>query len=105
MEFLRKYWHKAVHLGLPLPHAYDPVEKLPSFRLLAAYVSFFAALVSTAYLHFDATAVAGTLAAISMYVLSMTFYLIKKLSGAKIDLSAKKFELSNNDVANSMPKE
>lgn len=95
IDTIRKYWNKAVHLGLPFPHAYDPVEKLPSFRLFAAYISFIIAAVSVLWLHYDASAVAGTVAAIAFYALCMTFYLIKKLTGAKINFSEKKLELSN----------
>lgn len=98
---IRHYWKKAVHLGIPFPHAYDPVEKLPSFRLFGAYVSFVVAVGSVLWLHYDASAIAGSVAAISLYALCMTFYLIKKLTGAKIDFSAKKLELNNDKKSES----
>lgn len=94
MNFLQKYWEKAINLGLPLPHAYDPVEKIPSFRLLSAYISFLLTICSIVYLHIIDPH-SGTLAALGLWTLAMVFYLLKKLSSAKIDFAEKKFEVNS----------
>jgi hypothetical protein len=91
---LKNVFKLAIESGLPLPHAYDPVPKEPSFRLLCAYISFVLATVSVVALHFVPVSIA-TWTAIGFYALCMIFYMLKKLSKAKVDLDDRSFELNS----------
>lgn len=86
----------ALQQGLKLPHAYDPVPKQPSFRLLTAYISFVLATASVVALHIWDSLFVATCTAICFFVINMIFYMLKKLSSAKIDLDDKSIELSDN---------
>lgn len=83
--------------GLKLPHAYDPTVKRPSFRLLAAYISFLLACASTIVLHFDVSLVVANIMTLLFFVLCMVFYMLKKLNNAKIDLDDRSVELNSED--------
>lgn len=94
LDRLKQAFKLAIDAGLPLPHAYDPVPKEPSFRLLCAYISFVVATVSVVALHFAPVSIA-TWTAIGFYALCMLFYMLKKLSKAKIDLDDRSIELDS----------
>lgn len=94
---LKQAINLAISAGLPLPHAYDPVAKQASFRLLTAYISFLVAVGSIVSLHVWPSLLSATITSISFYGLCMIFYMLKKLTGAKIDLDDKKIELSNDN--------
>ena len=86
-----------IERGLPLPHAYDPVPKEPSFRLLAAYVSFVIASISVITLHIWPQTSVATWTAIGYFTLCMVFYMLKKLTSAKIDLDDREISLSSEE--------
>ena len=85
---------KIAELGLKLPHAYDPVTKQASFRLLIAYISFILATGSVLALHFHPELLIATSVSIGFFSLCMIFYMLKKLQSAKIDLDDKEISLN-----------
>jgi hypothetical protein len=87
---------KIAENGLRLPHAYDYETKKPSFRLLAAYTSFLIACLSVISLHV-AKHTEATLTAIGFFALCMVFYMLKRLTKAKIDLDSKSIELDSDN--------
>lgn len=89
----------AIESGLPLPHAYDPVAKAPSFRLLAAYISLILAVVSIIALHLRPELLPATWTTIGFFGLCMVFYMLKKLQQAKIDLDDREISLSADSDA------
>lgn len=86
-----------------LPHAYDPVSKRPSFRLLAAYSSFLLALGSLIKLHSHPEYLIATCLCILFFALCMVFYMLKRLDSAKIDLDDQQISInSEKTVDNSI---
>lgn len=94
---LKETFKRLVERGLPLPHAYDPVPKEPSFRLLAAYISFIIASVSVIILHIFPSVSIATWTAIGYFTLCMVFYMLKKLTSAKIDLDDRQISLNSDE--------
>lgn len=88
------------YLGLKLPHAYDPVTGQPSFRLLCAYVGLILAVISLVALHFNSSLLVATITTLCFWVLAMIFYMIKKLTSAKIDLDDRSISLNDNMAQN-----
>lgn len=105
MALLSKWLKKAVNAGLPFPHAYDPVPKQPSFRLLTAYVSFLIATISVIALHFNAGLLVASGVSIAYFALNMVFYMLKKLTKAKIDLDDQQIDLESDDTEDSAEKD
>ena len=81
--------------SLNLPHAYDPATKKPSFRLLTAYVSFALTIISLVLLHIWPNLLVATSMSMLFACLNMIFYMLKKLSRAKIDLDDKEISLDS----------
>lgn len=94
MGWIKGILKKAIDSGLPLPHAYDPAAKGPSFRLLTAYISFVVAVSSVVALHVWSSLLAATCTAIAFFGLNMIFYMLKKLTSAKIDLNDQELSLN-----------
>ena len=84
-----------VERGLPLPHAYDPGKKKPSFRLLAAYTSFLTTIGSLVALHFNAEFVVATAMSMLFFAICMVFYMLRRLESARIDLDDKEFSINS----------
>lgn len=78
----------------PLPQARDLATGEVSFRMWCAWWTFHLALASVVALHFFSVETA-TWTAIGLYGLSMVFYMLKKLTNAKIDLDDRSIELSD----------
>jgi hypothetical protein len=97
LKHIKSSLKNAIENGIPFPHAYDPVPKKPSFRLLCAYTSFLVATASVVALHFVPVETA-TWTAIGFYGLCMVFYMLKRLTSAKIDLDDRSLELSDNSA-------
>ena len=81
--------------GFKVPQAQDIQAKEASFRLWCASISFHLALCSIMALHFWDISKA-TWTAIVFFALCMVFYMLKKLTKAKIDLDDGEFELSDD---------
>lgn len=79
----------------PLPQAKDLATNEPSFRLWAVWWSFHTALASVIALHFWAVS-AATWTSIAFYGLTMVFYMLKKLTKAKIDLDDQSLEFEDS---------
>lgn len=97
MGLLKSALTKAIEAGLPLPHAYDPATKLPSFRLLVAYTLFLAVVVSLVWLHVRESALVAFSGAAVVWALGMVFYMLKDLTKAKIDLDDRSVDLESSD--------
>lgn len=80
--------------GLSLPQAYDPAEGKQSFRLLIAYASFMLACVSVMLLHIWPSLLVPCLTTMTFFALCMIFYMLKKLTSAKIDLNDQEISLN-----------
>lgn len=81
--------------GLKLPHAYDPVSKKQSFRLLTAYCSFVLTILSLILLHIWPQLLVATAMTMLFSSINMIFYMLKKLESAKIDLDDKEISLNS----------
>jgi hypothetical protein len=92
-------WKKireALPVVWPLLQAKDLATGEVSFRLWCAWWSFHLALLSVIALHFFPVSTASW-TAIGFYALSMVFYMLKKLTSAKIDLDDRSVELNNSE--------
>ena len=96
-----KWLKLALKHGLPLPHAYDPATKAPSFRLLTAYTSFLLAMLSLVALHIWSEILTASAMSIAFFALNMVFYMLKKLESAKIDLDDKEISLNAEKTVDS----
>lgn len=94
---LKQVWAKVMEEGLPLPQAQDPAEGKQSFRLLTAYVSFLIASSSVLALHIWPSLLVPCGMAITFFGLNMIFYMLKKLTSAKIDLNDQELSLNNEE--------
>lgn len=80
-----------------MPLGYDPVSKLPSITITFAHVSFTLLMISyLRYLHGDSPAM-HVYVGMGIWVLATIFYLMRKITKAKLDLQEKSFELSNGE--------
>lgn len=83
--------------GVDLPTAYDHDKKGPSVSLLFANISFYVAIGAIIYLiHKDVTS--GTIAATLFAGLYFIFYMLRKLTKARIDFDNKEIDLENNET-------
>jgi hypothetical protein len=93
---------RMVERGLALPHAYDPAQKKPSFRLLTAYISFLLSVCSLIALHFYSEMVIASAMSMLFFGICMVFYMLKKLDSARIDLDDQEISLNvEKEVDNS----
>lgn len=83
-------------VGVPVPMAMDSASGMPSASLLFAYMSFLLAFGSVIYLLIT-DVLQGTLAAISLAALYFIFYMLRKLTKAKLNLTSKEIDLENDD--------
>ena len=82
--------------GIPLPVFHDPASKKPSITIMFSYVTFIVSVVSVILLHIYPNLLIPTIASLSFWTISTMFYLLRKLTKAKLDLSQKSIELSNS---------
>ena len=94
------FWDKISVEGLKLPYAHDPATGQASVTLLFPYIVFILALIANAILLYKDT-FTGTVTAIIFWAVAMIFYLIRRLSKAKIDLDDKSIELDGEADKNS----
>lgn len=92
-----KFWENWSKSGMQWPLAYDPVSQLPSLTLTCSYVSFILAFVSVIFLHiYPQTMFVPTSTAITFWFLSTMFYLLRKITRAKVDLKDKSVDLEGD---------
>lgn len=82
--------------GLDLPTAYDHDKKGPSVSLLFAHISFYVAVIAIAFL-IKKDIILGTVSAMLFAGLYFIFYMLRKLTKAKIDLDDKQIDLENTE--------
>lgn len=80
--------------GLPLPHAYDPGSKKPSFRLLAAYSSFLLTCGSIIALHFNSEMIIASAMSVLFFAVCMVFYMLRRLDSAHIDFDDQEISIN-----------
>jgi hypothetical protein len=100
-----KFWEKWSKTGMQWPLAYDPVSQQPSLTLTCSYLSFVLAFVSVVFLHiYPQVMIVPKTTAIAFWLFSTVFYLLRKLTKAKLDLKEKSFEFDSGDTTVSTPK-
>jgi hypothetical protein len=101
---IKELYEFSAKTGFFLPAAYDFDKPGPSVSLLFAHISFYVAIGSIIYLIYKDVNL-GTVAAISFAVVYFIFYMLRKLTKAKVDLDDKSFELENGSDDSSTEKE
>lgn len=94
---LKKFFRKASIEGLHLPFVHDPVSGKPSITLLFPYFTFLIAVVSIVASHFYTGMIIATWTSIFFWVISVVFYMIRKLHKSKINLEEKSIELISEE--------
>ncbi len=85
--------------GIKLPYAYDAISEKPSITLLFNWLYSVALLISIIALHQAETPLTASLFTLGVWALSTIFYMLRKLTSAKVDLDDKSIELENTDEA------
>lgn len=93
---IKEFFDFAAKAGLNLPAAFDADKPGPSVSLLFAHISFYVAIISICYLTYKDT-LAGTIGAMTLAGLYFIFYMLRKLTKAKIDLDDHEIELTNDE--------
>jgi hypothetical protein len=94
----------ALKRGIWVPLAWDGQTKQLSFRLWCASFAFHIAVASVVALHFWPVEIASW-TAMSLYALTMVFYMLQALTKAKIDLDDKSIELEDSSEEKHKEKE
>lgn len=100
LEKIKQLLKSAGTKGMYLPFAHDPVSGKPSVTLLFPYLTFVLAFLSTIALHFKASLLVATSVSISFWALAVIFYMMRKITKAKVDLDDKSFELGDDSQKN-----
>lgn len=95
-EKFKKIMEFAATTGWYFPAAYDKQIGGPSVSLLFAHISFYIAAVSTGILIAKDTT-AGTIAAATLAGLYFVFYMLRRLTKAKLDLDDRSIDLENSE--------
>jgi len=93
---MKELWKKWCEEGLRWPYLHDPVSKKPSVTLMFLYITFMIMVMSLILLHFFNSLLIATGTSIVAWALATVFYMIRKVTKAKFDLTEKSFELENN---------
>jgi hypothetical protein len=96
LQKLKDLFNFSASHGLNFPAAYDKNVDGPSVSLLFAHLSFYLAFISVAILMYKDTNL-GTIAAMTLAGLYFIFYMLRKLTHAKVDLDDRSFDLSNEE--------
>ena len=94
-QLLKDFFKFSSEIGLKLPMAYDQDKPCPSISLLFAQISFYLAAISIIIL-INRDLKAGTLAAMIFAALYFCFYLLRKLTKAKLNLKDGDIDLEND---------
>ncbi len=93
---IKQFFIYASEAGLRLPAAYDADKPGPSVSLLFAHISFYIALGTIIGLSIKDTT-AGTIAATMFAGLYFIFYMLRRLTKAKLDFDDKSIDLENDE--------
>ena len=91
-KFFSRLFQDACEGGMKLPMAFDPVGGKPSVTLLFAYVMFTLTFMGCAVLLVQNPTI-GTGASFIVWVTAMVFYLLRRLTRAKIDFDDRSIDL------------
>lgn len=100
MGNLFKKWSQ---IGVMWPFVHDGSTKKPSITIAFAYVSYIMVVISVICLHFKPELLTATLTTISVWLAAVVFYMLRKLTKAKVDLDDRSFELDGGDDTPSQP--
>jgi len=101
MNKLFKLWEKWSTKGLHFPYAHDPVSKKPSITLMFPYITFVTSVISLILLHIWPSLIIATSVSIFFWAISVVFYMLRKLSKAKIDLNDQTIDLDSGENSES----
>lgn len=104
LDKLKKLLEFSSKTGMWLPAAYDNQSNGPSVTLWFAHISFYLATISIILL-IAADIKQGVIAASIFSALYTIFYLLRRLSKAKIDLNDGELELDNGGEETAKEKE
>ena len=96
MKKLFNKWKDWCIKGVHFPFAHDPVTGKPSITLLFPYITFVFMLVSLVVLHFHVSVLPATLVTVMVWALSVVFYLLRKMTKAKLNLGKGIVELDGD---------
>jgi hypothetical protein len=88
---------KVSNEGLKVPYLIDPVTKEPSVTLLFTYISFLVCLLSIIVLHFIPAVQSASITSISLFVICLIFYRLRKLDDVSINLKSGEVEIKSDD--------
>lgn len=96
LDKIKKLLEYSASHGFNLPTAFDHDKAGPSVSLLFANISFYLAVISVCILIYKDVNL-GTVAAMTLAGLYFIFYMLRKLTHAKVDLDDHSFDLSNEE--------
>lgn len=103
---IKEFFKEASEHGLNFPYANDATNKVPSVTLFFAYLTFILGYVGVVCLMIKDIYL-GSVMGLVFWATSVIFYLLRKLSHAKIDLDDKSIDLQSSDeqTTNNVSKE
>lgn len=90
-------WVKWSTEGMRLPFIHDPVSQKPSITLMFPYITFTLAFISVICLHIWPTLIVASTMSVLFWIVSVIFYMLRKLHKAKIDLNDQSIELDSGE--------
>jgi len=97
MSRILKTWERWSKEGLHLPFAHDAATGKPSVTLLFPYITFVLAFVSVILLHIWPSMIVATTTSLIFWATSTIFYMLRKLTKAKIDFDDGSLDLTGVD--------
>lgn len=101
VDALKKLLELAGTKGLYIPHAFDPTTGRPSIRLLFAFVSYLAALISIVLLHRDSALLIPTAVSIGFFAFCIIMTLFREVDKLTVDAKERSFSISNDTTNDS----
>lgn len=83
--------------GLKVPFLVDPATKEPSVTLLFTYISYLLSIVSIIVLHFIPSVQSASITSISLFVICLIFYRLRKLDDVSINLKSGEIKIDSED--------
>ena len=93
-----KNWYNDIKVnGIKFFYAYDAAEKKASSTLFYAYIAFYLAVGSVIALHFSEKLLTASIVSLVFWAIAVIFYMLRKISKAKVNLQDKSFDLENSE--------
>lgn len=96
MKKISQLWKSWSEDGLRWPFVHDPVTNKPSITIMFPYITFVLMFISIILLHLKPGLIIATSVTIVVWVLSVVFYMIRKLHKASIDLDDQSISLERD---------